>query len=90
MNHGRTRSFLSDFGGSASSASGPDEGAYSCKAQLRQGPFRAHRKGGFACSLRHLERTSRAMQVFPNPENGERIYYGVSDYLNQNCEEDSG
>ncbi len=27
------------------------------------------------------------MQVFPNPESAERIYYGVTDYLNQNWEE---
>lgn len=27
------------------------------------------------------------MQVFPNAESAERIYYGVTDYLNQNWEE---
>jgi len=38
-------------------------------------------------TFREYRRRTRPMQVFPNPESAERIYYGVTDYLNQNWEE---
>ncbi len=34
-------------------------------------------------TFREYRRRTRPMQVFPNPESAERIYYGVTDYLNQ-------
>ena len=40
-------------------------------------------------TFREYRRRTRPMQVFPNPESAERIYYGVTDYLNQNWEERS-
>jgi transposase-like protein len=38
-------------------------------------------------TFREYRRRTRPMQLFPNPESAERIYYGVTDYLNQNWEE---
>ena len=40
-------------------------------------------------TFREYRRRTRPMQFFPNPESAERIYYGVTDYLNQNWEERS-
>jgi putative transposase len=40
-------------------------------------------------TFREYRRRTRPMQVFPNPESAERIYYGVTDYLNQNWAERS-
>ncbi len=34
--------------------------------------------------FREYRRRTRPMQIFPNPESAERIYYGVTEYLNQN------
>ncbi len=34
-------------------------------------------------TFREYRRRTRPMQVFPNPESAERIYYGVTDYLNR-------
>ena len=34
-----------------------------------------------------LTQRATCLEVFPNPESAERIYYGVTDYLNQNWEE---
>ena len=38
-------------------------------------------------TFREYPRRTRPMQVFPNAESAERIYYGVTDYLNRNSEE---
>ncbi len=38
-------------------------------------------------TFREYPRRTRPMQLFPNPESAERIYYGVTDYLNHNWEE---
>ncbi len=38
-------------------------------------------------TFREYRRRTRPMQLFPNPESAERIYYGVTDYLNHNWEE---
>jgi putative transposase len=38
-------------------------------------------------TFREYRRRTRPMQVFPNPDSAERIYYGVTDYLNRNWEE---
>jgi len=38
-------------------------------------------------TFREYRRRTRPMQLFPNPESAERIYYGVTDYLNRNWEE---
>lgn len=38
-------------------------------------------------TFREYRRRTRPMQVFPNPESAERVYYGVTDYLNRNWEE---
>jgi transposase-like protein len=32
-------------------------------------------------------RPARPVQLFPNLESAEKIYYGVTDYLNQNWQE---
>ena len=40
-------------------------------------------------TFREYRRRTRPMQFFPNPESAERIYYGVTDYLNRNWEERS-
>jgi transposase-like protein len=38
-------------------------------------------------TFREYRRRTRPMQVFLNPASAERIYYGVTDYLNRNWEE---
>jgi transposase-like protein len=38
-------------------------------------------------AIRGYGRRTRPMQGFPSPESAERIYYGVTDYLNRNWEE---